>query len=140
MISNVTDLFFGMIAGLLVLAKRDRLARDVRLAGAIEALATEKGARVVSADGSGNGNDPESVLLRQMQDVIAQYERARIRLRILAAMQVKKARGERASGWLPYGKTLADDGRSLVSCPREAEVVALALELSREATPGRPSS
>ena len=54
-----------------------------------------------------------------------------------AALGAKRARGERGSGRIPYGQRLADDGRTLVPCPREAATVALALELSREGLPLR---
>jgi len=71
-----------------------------------------------------------------MLDVFSEFERGVIRARTRAALAMKKARGERVGG-VPFGKRLADDGRSLVSCPSEAETVALALELSREGLPLR---
>src|SRR5579864_6724647 len=42
-------------AGVLVVAKRDRLARSVEVALALERALQGVGARVVSADGTGNG-------------------------------------------------------------------------------------
>src|SRR5262249_28251130 len=42
-------------AGLLVVLRRDRLARDVVKASAIEAAAISRGARIVTADGSAEG-------------------------------------------------------------------------------------
>src|SRR3974390_485531 len=68
-------------AGLLVVAKRDRLARDVLKAGAIEAAAAAPRARVVSADGVAEGTDPTAILLRQLLDSFAQFEREMIRAR-----------------------------------------------------------
>ena len=53
-------------AGLLVVAKRDRLARDVVVAGAIEVQVMVRGARVVSADGTADGDDPMAVAMRQL--------------------------------------------------------------------------
>ena len=82
-------------AGLLVVAKRDRLARDVVAAAMIERMAERVGARVVSAAGEGEGDDPASKLMRTMIDAFAEYERALIRGRTSAALQAKKARGER---------------------------------------------
>jgi hypothetical protein len=43
-------------AGVLVVAKRDRLARDVYVAATIERAVASGGARVVSADGTANGD------------------------------------------------------------------------------------
>ncbi|HTP29070.1 MAG TPA: recombinase family protein [Anaeromyxobacteraceae bacterium] len=95
-------------AGLLVVAKRDRLARDLLKAGAIEAMATARGGRVVSADGAADGNDPTAVLMRQLLDAFAQFERAMIRSRISAAMRVMSDRGEYV-GKPPLGKRLGDE-------------------------------
>ena len=43
-------------AGLLVVAKRDRIARDIVLTAGIERAAAQCGAAVVSAAGEGNGD------------------------------------------------------------------------------------
>ena len=82
-------------AGLLVVANRSRLARDVVAAAMIERMAERVGARVTSAAGEGEGDDPASKLMRQIVDAFAEYERALIRGRTSAALQAKKARGER---------------------------------------------
>lgn len=89
-------------AGVLVVARRDRLARDVVASAMIERLAARKGATVASADGSGNGAGPEAAMMRGMLAVFAQYEREIIRGRTRAALRAKRARGERA-GTIPYG-------------------------------------
>ncbi len=116
-------------AGVLVVAKRDRLARDVLTAALVERLAERSGARIVSADGTGNGNTPEAALLRSMIDAFAAYERALIRSRTKAALAVKKARGERVGG-VPYG--FRDEGGVLVEDEREQVVVKRARELRAE--------
>ena len=96
-------------AGLLVVAKRDRLARDVLTAALVERLCERHGARVQSADGAGNGDGPEAALLRTMIDAFAAYERALIRSRTRAALAIKKAKGERV-GTVPYGYRPGDGG------------------------------
>jgi hypothetical protein len=53
-------------AGLLLVAKRDRLARDSLLAALVERLAERLGARVQSADGAADGDAPEDVLMRRI--------------------------------------------------------------------------
>ena len=110
-------------AGVLCVAKRDRLARDTMIAAMAERLAERAGARIVSADGVGEGNDPAAALLRGMVDLFAAYERAMIRTRTVAALAQKKARGERTGG-VPVGCRVAADGRTLETDPAEAEIVA----------------
>lgn len=107
------------VAGVLMVAKRDRLARDVVLAAMAEQLVARPGARVVSADGEG----PAEALMRTMIDAFAQYERAPIRQRTKAALAVKKARGLRTGG-VPYGMQLAAGGKTLELCEAERAVLA----------------
>jgi DNA invertase Pin-like site-specific DNA recombinase len=114
-------------AGVLLVAKRDRLARDVMLAAMIERMADRAGATVTAADGAGEGSGPEALLLRRMVDAFAEYERAMIRARTRAALGAKRTRGERVGG-VPLGARVAADGVHLEADPGEAE----ALEIVRE--------
>lgn len=109
-------------AGLLLVQKRDRLAREVTHAAAIEGLAESSGAVVTTTEGDA-GDDPNAWLLRTFKDMLAQYERLQIKARTRAALAVKKARGERVGG-VPIGRTLDRDGVHLVDHPVEALVVA----------------
>lgn len=109
-------------AGHLVVAKRDRIGRDVVIVAAIERLVERCGARVSAADGTSATTGPEGLLLRGIIDVFAQYERLLIASRTRAALAAKRARGER-TGALPFGFALGDDGRSLVECPKERDVI-----------------
>ena len=115
-------------AGLLVIAKRDRLARDTMTAAMVERLAERAGARIVSADGVGDGDGPEAMLMRRIVDAFAEYERALIRGRTRNALAVKKARGERV-GAVPVGSKVSTDGRTLEADAAELEVIAAAREL-----------
>jgi DNA invertase Pin-like site-specific DNA recombinase len=111
-------------AGVLVVAKRDRIARDVMIAAMVERLVQREGAHVLSAAGEGgdDANDPSAQLMRTIVDAFAQYERALIRSRTKAALGVKKSRGERV-GSVPFGFRLGADGRKLE--PYEAEQAAM---------------
>lgn len=117
----------------LLISKRDRLARDPIVAATIEALIKRKKARVVSAAGEGSDDDePGSVLMRRMVDAFAEYERLIIGARTRAALAAKKRRGER-TGRVPFGKRLdVDDPRrsrtsgepvALVDAPDELETL-----------------
>lgn len=90
-------------AGLLVAAKRDRLARDVVVSATIERLVQDAGATVATADGVTVEGTPEGALMRTLLDAFAAYERAAIRSRTKAALAVKRARGERVSRHAPLG-------------------------------------
>ncbi len=68
-------------AGVLVVAKRDRLARDPMRARFVENVAKQAGAVVLSAAGEGEGDSPADVLMRSMFDLIAEFERGQIRAR-----------------------------------------------------------
>lgn len=115
-------------AGILVVAKRDRVARDVVVAATAERAAVAAGARLVSADGTANGDSPADAFMRTVIDGAAAYERGLIRARTRAALRVKKARGERV-GAVPYGFRVAADGVRLEADPGEQGVFATVREL-----------
>jgi DNA invertase Pin-like site-specific DNA recombinase len=117
----------------LVVAKRDRLSRDTTMGGMIKYLVRKKGAVVLSADSNGNGSsDPYADMLDGMLEVFAQFERALIRMRIVAALDVKRQRGEKLGGKAPYGFRLAADGVSLEECPEEQAIIRQAKTLRTE--------
>ena len=107
----------------LLVAKRDRLGRDPLVVAMIESAVKRKGARIASAAGEGTDSDePSAVLMRRMIDAFAEYERLIIGARTKAALQAKKARGER-TGSVPYGYRLAADGVALEAHGPEQEVI-----------------
>ena len=109
-------------AGVLVVAKRDRIARDVAIAIAVERAVERCGARIASADGVANGDTAADSFLRTILDGAAQYERALIRQRTKAALKAKRARGERA-GNVPFGFT-ADAAGKLEANEGEQAIIA----------------
>lgn len=115
-------------AGILVAAKRDRLARDVVIAATLEREVMRSGAVIATADGASSGTGPEAELGRGISDLFAAHERRVIKARTKAALAVKKARGE-CIGTVPYGSTLAADGVHLESNPTEQAVIGAVLLL-----------
>ena len=117
----------------LIVAKRDRLSRgDVLAMAMIEASVLRKGARIVSASGEGTENeDPSSILMRRMVDAFGEYERLIIKSRTRAALQTKKAKGERV-GYVPFGHRLADDGIHLEIDELEQEILQQLRDLRRD--------
>jgi DNA invertase Pin-like site-specific DNA recombinase len=122
-------------AGVLVVGKRDRLARDVAVAATIERAARACGAKVVSADGAGNGDGPADAFMRTILDAAAAYERALIRARTKAALRAKRDRGQRA-GAVPFGFT-ADAAGVLSPNATEQAVIAHVRELRAAGLPLR---
>jgi DNA invertase Pin-like site-specific DNA recombinase len=114
-------------AGLLVAAKRDRIARDVVVAATVEQMASEAGAKVVTADGVAVEDTPEGMLLRGLMDLFAQYERAVIRARTRAALAVKRAKGLRYTRRAPLGYRFVNG--QLVEDPQERETLARVREM-----------
>ena len=99
----------------LVIAKRDRIARDVLLSAVIEKMVSDRRASLVSADGSGNGSDPSSVLMRNILSAIAMYEKSLASIRTKAAMRSMKERrlvyGKVPFGFRRTGKSFTEDER-----------------------------
>jgi DNA invertase Pin-like site-specific DNA recombinase len=120
----------GHGAGVLVVAKRDRLARDPGLTASIERATLDAGAVVRSSAGEGNGSTPADEFMRGVIDSAARYERALIRARTKAALAVIRARGQKTGGSVPYGYRLDADGRTLVAVEGEQAVIARARGLS----------
>ncbi|HEY1533575.1 MAG TPA: hypothetical protein VGF76_06140 [Polyangiaceae bacterium] len=80
------------------------------------------GARMVTTDGVGNGDDAGSRLMKDVGLAAARFERAMIAARTKAALAVKRARGE-STGTPPYGWKTGADGKTLVADEAEQETV-----------------
>lgn len=107
-------------AGLLAVQRLDRFSRDPFTAAMAEIELVKFGARVVTTDGIGNGDDPGSRLMKDVALAAARFERSMIAARTKAALAVKKARGE-STGTPPYGFRVAEDGKALVADEGEQE-------------------
>ena len=111
----------------LVIAKRDRLGRDMMTTLTIERAVAKRGASIVSADGVGNGDGAADAFMRSVMDAAAQFERDLIKARTRAAMAEKRKAGERI-GEVPFGWRLAADG-TLEPVAAEQEILDLIREL-----------
>lgn len=120
----------------LLVAKRDRLGRDVVNVALVERLVERKGCRIVSAAGEGTeSQDPTGMLMRRIVDAFAEYERLLIGARTKAALRAKRGRGQRA-GAVPFGYS-ADASGSLVAVEDEQRALALMRTLRRAGKPLR---
>jgi len=95
---------------MLIVAKRDRLGRDMLTTLTIEKAVARRGAAVASADGCGNGDSAADLFMRNVMDAAAAFERSLIASRTKAAMAEKRRAGER-TGDIPFGYDLGADGR-----------------------------
>jgi DNA invertase Pin-like site-specific DNA recombinase len=93
----------------LLVAKRDRLGRDVMAVLTIERAVGKRGATIISADGVGNGDGAADAFMRAVIDAAAQFERDLIKARTKAAMAAKRKAGERI-GEVPFGWQLDSTG------------------------------
>jgi len=110
-----------MDADFLVVAKRDRLGRMVVHCAVAEQLVRSMGARVVSADDPGGLKEgPEVDLIRTILDANAQFERARLAVRVKEALAIKRGRGE-LIGQLSYGYMRHPDPKNKVLLPHPTE-------------------
>lgn len=118
----------------LLVAKRDRLARGDHMA-LVQMAVNKKKARIISSAGegteSGDQDDPMSYMMRGMTDLFAGFERLLIKSRTKAALQAKKARGERV-GHIPFGHKLADDGIHLEFEEDEQDILRQLRDLKAE--------
>lgn len=110
----------------LLIAKRDRIARDTFLSLVIEKAVAKRGASIASCDGIANGDTPADAFMRSILDATAQFERGLIRQRTRAAMAAKRKAGQRI-GEIPFGYDLADDGR-LIENAAEQKVIACIID------------
>lgn len=116
----------------LLVAKRDRIGRDRLLLLLVERRILRRRARLVSAAGEGSGGeDPASVMMRAVIDVMSEHERGLIRERTRAALAAKAARGERIGG-VPYGFAVGDNNQLVVDTAEAAIVDAVAEIVSRD--------
>jgi DNA invertase Pin-like site-specific DNA recombinase len=117
---------------ILLIAKRDRIGRDIIGNAMIERAVERKKARLISASGDvKDDNDPSSILMKRMIDAFAEYERLIIGVRTKAALQVKKGRNQRV-GYVPYGFKLREDKIHLDRDEKEQEVLKQIMELREE--------
>jgi DNA invertase Pin-like site-specific DNA recombinase len=115
----------------LLVARRDRLGRDVVNVALVEREVSKRGAKIMSAAGEGSELEgPTGALVRTILDAVSQHEKSTIALRTRLALRAKLARGERL-GNAPFGFRPGAGGQ-LEPEPREAEIVALIRELREQ--------
>ena len=116
-------------ANLLVFQKRDRVARDIVISRQIEKLVQQQGAALHVVESSANGQTADDAMMRGLEDLFAERERAKISERTKQALSQLRRNGKRL-GNVRFG--YKDDGAgNEVPDPNERKVIELVTELSR---------
>lgn len=110
--------------GALIVYSLSRLARSTKDAIAIAERLKKSGADLVSLSERIDTTSAAGKMVFRMLAVLAEFERDLVSERTYAALSVKRAKGQRI-GTVPYGYGLADDGETLLTCPREQRVIAI---------------
>ena len=118
-----------------IVSRLDRLARDSRLATAIEyEIETTREARLVSLRGEGTSidgpPDPTAVFLRRVLAAQAELAAAQASIATKSALAVKRAAGVSTNGTACYGWRVEEDGR-IVEDDQEQEVISKIRERTR---------
>ena len=101
-----------------------RFARNTRHTLELAEMLDKKGVDLVSLSEKIDTTSAAGKMVFRMMAVLSEFERDQIAERTSAAMQYKKAKGQRV-GSIPYGKKLDEDGVSLIDEPREQEILRL---------------
>jgi DNA invertase Pin-like site-specific DNA recombinase len=139
-------------ARIVIVERADRLARDLMVSEVIIDQLTRAGAKVLTADGadltSADG-DPTRVLIRQVLGAVAQFDKSVTVLKLRAARERIRRRGERCEGRKPFGArpseaAALDRIKALRRKPKgqpRLSMAAIAAKLNDEGVPtrqGRP--
>jgi DNA invertase Pin-like site-specific DNA recombinase len=110
-----------------IVERADRLARDLMVQEVIVGQFAKIGAQILTADGVDltSSDDPTRRLIRQVLGAVAEFEKNVLVLKLRAARERKRARGERVEGAKPYG-----------FAPTEAAVIARTRQLRRKPAKG----
>ncbi|MCL6596703.1 MAG: recombinase family protein [Firmicutes bacterium] len=117
-----------------VVAKMDRVARDLMAQLWIEKELLKAEVELVSAAEPFRGNDPANVLFRQIIGAFAQFEKARIAERMTGGRRQKAARGGYSGGGAPTGYRARRGAKALEVDPDAARLVLRVFAL-RDAEP-----
>lgn len=112
-----------------IVERADRLARDLMIGEVILREFAKHGATVLTADGqdlTAGSDDPTRKLIRQVLGAVSEFEKSVLVLKLRAARERKRARGERVEGVKPFGyfpgeSVIIDRMRALRRKPKKGD-------------------
>ena len=122
-----------------IVERADRLARDLMVQEVIVAQFSKVGARILTTDGvdlTATDNDPTRRLIRQVMGAVAEFEKRVLVLKLRAARERMRTRGERVEGRKPYGhhpteQAVIERMKQLRRKPRNGRAMSLAALAAR---------
>jgi DNA invertase Pin-like site-specific DNA recombinase len=125
-----------------IVERADRLARDLMVQEVIVGQFSRLGVRILTADGVDltSSDDPTRRLIRQVLGAVAEFEKNVVVLKLRAARERKRSKGQRVEGVKPYGhfpaeQVLLERMRRLRRKPAKAprlSIAAIARQLNVE--------
>ena len=112
-----------------IIAKMDRLSRDLFSQLFIEKEMKLAGVEIISAGEPVNGNDPMNTAFRQMMGTFAELEKSLITVRLSGGRRQKAKTGGYSGGRAPIGYTAERGRKSLQIDKEKAETVKMAFAL-----------
>ena len=117
---------------LLIVASRDRLARDIGLAIQIDCIIQAIGAQLISVAHESHWDDnPYELRKRRIVDINSEIFREMVRHKTKTALLNKKKKNERI-GTIPFGYKLACDYRHIEPCQHEQSMLRKAHVLKKK--------
>lgn len=113
----------------LVVYSLSRFARNTAETIALADRLQAAGADLVSLSEKIDTTTAAGKMVFRMLAVLAEFERDQVSERTKAALAHKRSKGERISGRIPFGKTLASDGKALLDNPVEQRAIELMAQL-----------
>ena len=111
---------------ILLVAYRDRLARDTEVMCDINKFVRTKKAKIVSCAGEGTESEDQydlaSAIAYYASDFLSKMEQVLAKVRIKKKLDEKRSKGERC-GYIPFGKKLTDDGIHVDDCEDEKKII-----------------
>jgi DNA invertase Pin-like site-specific DNA recombinase len=111
---------------MLLVSRRDRLAREVGAMERIKEVVKHKKAKIISCADEGTESDDEydltAISAYCTSDFMSRMEQAFAKVRVKRALDRKKEKGERL-GHIPFGMRTGEDGIHLEPSPEEQEIM-----------------
>ena len=112
-----------------IVAKLDRIARDLMFQLWIEKELKKHNVELISVAEPMNSNDATGMLFRQIIGAFAEFEKSRINERMTSGRRQKAQKGKYSGGRPALGYTADKNSKSLVIDNKKADIILLTIDL-----------